>query len=184
MLADALLAADGYLHISSSVDDMSRYQHITDSIIKQIERSQCDELAESRAIVKRLRTRDLYKLVDQIKYNGSVSDTMISRITAQAICDQAESPDDFSVDDLIITRHELGYAMRDQNPVDMVRFFNKRNPDCSFHVQRDEISSFLPHMFEERHLVVFTRTSDKRDAIFKAFRKLRMTIDPSSGLCF
>jgi hypothetical protein len=39
MFGDALLAADGYLGLSSRVDDPGRYVHLTDTILHQIRQS-------------------------------------------------------------------------------------------------------------------------------------------------
>lgn len=39
MLVDALLAADPVLNISASIEDPAAYSHLTDSILREIERS-------------------------------------------------------------------------------------------------------------------------------------------------
>ncbi|KAJ3165649.1 SAM domain and HD, partial [Geranomyces variabilis] len=138
MLADTLLAADKYLGISDSVLDMSRYQHITDSIIKQIERSRCEELAVSRAIIQRLRKRDLYQLVDQVKVSHEMAITCASKITAESVHQHAAEDDQLTVEDIIVTWHELGYAMNDSNPIDSVKFYDKKQVEKTFHVERDK----------------------------------------------
>ncbi len=61
MIADALLLADPVLKISECVTDMSRYMLLDDTILNEIERSQCEELEEARKVLMRLRQRDLYK---------------------------------------------------------------------------------------------------------------------------
>jgi HD superfamily phosphohydrolase len=42
MIVDALLAADSFMDISGAVDDMERYTYMTDSILKEIEKSKAD----------------------------------------------------------------------------------------------------------------------------------------------
>ena len=64
MLVEAMLKADPYLEISQKIDDPSDYMYLTDSIIKEIERSKAPELQESRNIIRRIRKRDLYKFSD------------------------------------------------------------------------------------------------------------------------
>lgn len=61
----SLPTLDAHLGISSAVDNPEEYLNLTDDILRVIERSKAPELAKSRAIMKRLRTRDLYKFVDE-----------------------------------------------------------------------------------------------------------------------
>lgn len=66
MITDVLLAADPYIHISNAVQQGEQYMNLTDDILRVIERSSSDELAPARAIIKRIRTRQLYKFVDEV----------------------------------------------------------------------------------------------------------------------
>lgn len=59
------MCLDSYLKISSAVDRPEDYLYLTDDILRMIERSKAPELETSRNIMKRLRTRDLYKFVDE-----------------------------------------------------------------------------------------------------------------------
>lgn len=65
MITDALLAADETFGISKAVDNGEDYLNLTDDILRVIERSKEPELAQARHIMKRIRTRDLYKFVDE-----------------------------------------------------------------------------------------------------------------------
>ncbi|TPX55777.1 hypothetical protein PhCBS80983_g05035 [Powellomyces hirtus] len=172
MVTEALLAADKALGISSSVDDMTRYVYITDAIIKEIERSSSAELAESRAILTRIRKRDLYRFVDQIPVPQETANAVKTGITPSAIVACQNPGDNLTENDVIIEWLKLGYAMQDQNPVDLIQFFQKWHPNVSFHVRKEHVSSFLPHSFEEITLRVFARDNDKRQKIQSAFRRL------------
>ena len=66
MITDALLAADPVLKLSESVDDMSRYIHMTDSVLRIIMANPDARLDASKAIINRLHRRDLYRFVDQV----------------------------------------------------------------------------------------------------------------------
>ncbi|KAI8819923.1 uncharacterized protein EV422DRAFT_488428, partial [Fimicolochytrium jonesii] len=169
MLCEALLAADKYLGISSSVDDMSRYIHMTDAIIREIERSTVPELAKSREIIHRLRIRELYRYVDQSIVPPEGYEGYKREVTPEAIVRFQEPGDDLTEDDVIIEWLKLGYAMQDQNPVDAVKFYNKWQPTQSFHIGREQISSFLPTNFQEITLRVFTRDNNKRQRVQAAF---------------
>lgn len=56
---------DGYLNISKAIDNPEDYLYLSDGILGTIERSKAPELEESRRILRNLRTRNLYKFVDE-----------------------------------------------------------------------------------------------------------------------
>ncbi|KAI9096232.1 hypothetical protein DFS34DRAFT_624448 [Phlyctochytrium arcticum] len=172
MIRDALLAADAALRISDSVNDMPRYVHITDSIFKEIERSTDPQLAQSRAIIERIRRRELYRFVDEILVPPSLHQELLPSITVPAILACQSPTDHLEPNDVIIEWLKLGYAMKDRNPVDLIKFFSKWQPNVSFHISKDHVSSLIPHSFEEVTCRIFTRDNDKRQKIQTAFRKL------------
>lgn len=65
-MVDVLLASDHVMHLSDSIYNPEEYTLLTDSIIKEIERTKNPDLKASRDIIKRIRSRDLYDFVDQI----------------------------------------------------------------------------------------------------------------------
>lgn len=66
MITDALLLADPYLKISEAVDSGDYFVHLSDFVLKEIEKSNNDELAASREIIYDIRRRNLYRFVDEI----------------------------------------------------------------------------------------------------------------------
>lgn len=62
MITDVLLLADPVLKISHAIDDPKKYVNLTDCLIKQIECSDDPRLAPARALIERIRRRQLYKL--------------------------------------------------------------------------------------------------------------------------
>ena len=65
MIVDALLAANGKFHFEKMILDPSLYVNCTDNILGLIENSSSPDLADSRKILKRIRTRDLYRFLTQ-----------------------------------------------------------------------------------------------------------------------
>jgi hypothetical protein len=57
--------SDPVLKISEKVDDEYEYLKLTDDILKTIQFSECEELKKARQIIKRIRTRKLYRFVDE-----------------------------------------------------------------------------------------------------------------------
>jgi hypothetical protein len=125
MIKDILVAADSTLHISRDIYDMNRYIFLNDSIVGIIERSTMPALDLSRRLLRRLRTRDLYRFADQTL----IPLTLLDRITEETLnrkaihqyCNQDLVKDD----DIIVQWLVLNYALKDKNPVDSVSFFTK-----------------------------------------------------------
>jgi hypothetical protein len=118
------------MKISESVDKPEEYLHMTDDLIRSIERSKCPELEESRRIIKRLRTRDLYKFVDEFLIPPELRDRLNKNtVKAQDIINHQSNGDNLTQDDIIVIFTKLNYAMNDKNPVDSIRFFSKYNSE-------------------------------------------------------
>ncbi|ORZ14001.1 HD phosphohydrolase domain-containing protein [Absidia repens] len=179
MITDALLAADPHLNISSAVHNPEDYLNLTDDILRSIERSKSSELAEARAIMKRLRTRQLYKFVDEFLVPPSLVDKVTTDvITAQEIVSHQGDNDGLDINDVIVSKGKINYAMQDQNPVDSIRFFSKFNDHGSFTIPKHHVSYMIPAQFQEVVIRIFTRNPAKVQAIQKAFRKTLRTICP------
>ncbi|KAJ3409877.1 SAM domain and HD [Chytridiales sp. JEL 0842] len=121
MLVDALLAANPYMEISSAINDVKQYSNLTDSIIREIERSTKPELEASRTIIRRIRRRDLYRCADfcilpyQLQQRIQKSD-----VTPEKILGHQLETDEVKLteDDVKVEWLPLTYAMKSANPVD------------------------------------------------------------------
>ena len=141
MHVDALLAANEYLGIADAIHDPDLYLNLTDSIIKEIERSKVPELEESRAIIKRMRRRDLYRFVDQLVIDPLYRPFFPKKsVKPLDIVKHQRFGDDLKENDILIDDLVLTYAMKDRNPVDHVNFYNKWNPDELHKISREEVS--------------------------------------------
>lgn len=165
MITDALLSADKYLKISSSIRDPERYGKLTDCIIRDIENSTCDELKESRAIIKRIRKRQLYKLAHEVLITSS--DLKKQKIKASDILGYAEGQE-LTEEDIIIDDSRYNYAMKDKNPIDSTYFYQG---DEKFLMNSNLVSFLIPSTFEERHIGLYVRDPSKLEAGRKAFTK-------------
>jgi hypothetical protein len=143
MIIDALLAADRHLKIAEQVDKPEKYVHLTDNIMTYIESTSDPELAESRAIFDRLRTRDLYKCVDYKVFGWDYRELCRDYITPERIVDAVKALHSSSREDgeknlnvdLLEKRHvvvdlaPMHYGMADKNPLNSIKFYSKHNPN-------------------------------------------------------
>lgn len=51
--------------LSKSINDPAEYKHVTDCVLREIEASKDPGMAKAQAIVHDIRTRNLYKFVDE-----------------------------------------------------------------------------------------------------------------------
>ncbi|KAL1917775.1 uncharacterized protein VTP21DRAFT_3609 [Calcarisporiella thermophila] len=177
MIVDCLLAADPYLNISSAIDRPEDYEMLTDDILREIERSKEEELAPARHIIKRLRRRDLYKLVDECLVPADLLPYLSKdKITPREIIAHQKDNDHLKEDDVIVEWLKNNYGMKGgRNPVDYIRFYSKFSEEESFHIPKDKVSYLVPAYFEETMIRVFARDSEKIKPIQKAFRALMET---------
>ncbi|RIA97929.1 HD phosphohydrolase domain-containing protein [Glomus cerebriforme] len=176
MLCDALVEADPVLKISKTVENPEEYLQLNDTILNQIEFSKEPSLAKSREIIKRIRTRKLYKFVDEflvpreLKYHLNEQ-----KINAREIIAHQAENDRLREDDVIVERLKLNYAMNDENPVDHVKFYNQYKQDEVFNLSRSQVSYLVPEQYEEINIRIFARDPEKMKSIQECFRKLLRT---------
>jgi len=166
MIIDALLAAEPYLRIAERVFDPEKFILLNDSILNTIESSTAtvesghflslslsgftlidesvfflyeQELAESRAIVLRIRDRDLYKMVDYKVIEWPFRNVFRTHVTSKNIWEEVKRqaaadpvPDDVASeleeDDVIVDFCTMHYGMKDLNPLRFVKFYSKQDP--------------------------------------------------------
>ncbi|KAJ1736011.1 hypothetical protein LPJ61_000228 [Coemansia biformis] len=172
MIVDALLAADSALGISLAITDPRLFLSLTDEVVRDIERSTAPELADARDIVARIRTRDIYKFVDEYILPASIAPFADTAISAAEIVGHRADNDDFGESDVLVDVCRIHYGMKKENPVDHVRFYSKYNVAEKFPIASEFISLCVPGKYEERILRIFTRTPAKRSQIQRAARRL------------
>lgn len=134
MVSDAFLHADRQLGISSSIVDPEEFLTVTDSLTAIIERSKDIAMAPARNLIRRLRCRKLYRLVEEVLLPAGMS----RRLTPQQIAtcqDSAGTGVILTPDDIYVAHVSLNFGMKDKNPVDRVLFFKDWYVHLDFCVQ-------------------------------------------------
>ncbi|KAG8784818.1 hypothetical protein FRC15_002546 [Serendipita sp. 397] len=182
MVVDALLAADPYLKISEQIDDPQRYVFLTDSILEEIERSTQPELSIARELVFRLRTRSLYKCVDILYLHPDEEKQIKLLVTSERIAHEANrirtqelktlESSEVTTDDVIVDWTYVHFGMRDRNPIELVLFYGKHNPNKARHARPEDYSRTFPTQFAEVNLRVFTRDRSLYGLVQAGFRSI------------
>ncbi|KZP19123.1 HD-domain/PDEase-like protein [Athelia psychrophila] len=179
MIIDALLAAEPYLKIAEQVDKPEKYVFLTDDIMPTIERSTEPELAESRAIFKRLRLRDLYKCVDYKVFRYQDLDVCRQHLTPERIAEAArrlQQVGTITADDVIVDLTTMHYGMKEKNPLDFINFYSKSMPNKCTSVKEGDVSMLMPISFAEVFLRVFTKDSQHFGVVQAAYREVLKTL--------
>ncbi|KAI0773622.1 hypothetical protein C8Q74DRAFT_1265659 [Fomes fomentarius] len=180
MIVDALTLAEPTMNIARRLENPKKYIHLTDHIQADIEASEDPRLAPAQEILHRICVRDLYKSVDfkvfQWELKADLKKTFTPESVVKAFKDlyarraslspeQAESleqvaPEDaaaLSSEHVIIDLGERHHGMKNENPLDFMKFYSKHNPNLGVHANEDDISVTLPRSFGELQLRVYTR---------------------------
>ncbi|KAK1939002.1 Deoxynucleoside triphosphate triphosphohydrolase SAMHD1 [Phytophthora citrophthora] len=152
---------------------------LTDHIVHSIEASKTDTLAEARALLKRMRRRELYEFIDEYLLPPGLM-SRIPRFTAEELTTQT-SLDGVTLDpeDIIVSDGRLNYNFKDRNPVDNVSFYASSDLNNKFHIPKEEVSLLFPEKFEERIIRVYSR--NKSTEVHKAIQLLSPSFKEENG---
>lgn len=187
MLIDAVLAAEPYLKIAEQIENPKQYVYLTDDIKLRIQSTTEPELQKARDLLYRIDTRDLYKWVEYKVYPWSVKDVCRQRITPKAIVTHAKKiikPDnemyelaqELDEEHVIVDLAHMHCGMKEQNPLNFVKFYSKRKPNRARHAEGGDISHIMPEVFCEVLLRVFARDPRFVAVIQLGFRQVLKAI--------
>ncbi|KAI8903980.1 hypothetical protein EDD86DRAFT_213604 [Gorgonomyces haynaldii] len=173
MICDILLLAEPVLKISDMVQDVEAYLNLNDSILSEIARSKDPNLKPAQDLLLRLRKRQLYRFADQVIIPSDLIQSVTKQdINAKQIVKFQSPLTNLVEDDVIVDWLILNYALKDKNPVDHCMFFHKDSPTIVHQLNREDVSIFIPNVFTELTIRVYSRHPDKCMDIQIAFRNL------------
>ena len=167
MLLDALLEADRHFtltgptgetfRLSEACDDVKLFSQLTDEyLVRSLQYSSKPELANTRAILYRIATRKLYKLVALI---DSVNTSVDFKGLQRTLKEVTESSSSLNSVDLTILRKRVNMGMGNNNPVEKVSFFDKRGGTVVF--TSDQLRKDLPKDFSSQSLLLVCKKTDQ-----------------------
>ncbi|XP_045135968.1 deoxynucleoside triphosphate triphosphohydrolase SAMHD1-like isoform X3 [Portunus trituberculatus] len=169
MFVDALLYADKHIcylgsngvkyPLADVCDDMMAYSNLTDWVFHQILLDERDhpDLLHAKKILSSIFRRQLYLCVGHTKPNNPAT---TFKNLEEALKRNIPKNSTLTPEDLIVTQVELNYGMEDQNPVEMVYFYNKTSPMKTKKIKKEE-SILLPESFQERTFRILCRSNEE-----------------------
>lgn len=130
LLTDALLSADAHLHFTASIDDPSAFLGLDDTILHRLQFATEPALAPARALINRLRRRQLYPLCGELLCTPPTAAApgeapAHRRLTAADVAAHQASGGgvDLRPEDIVVAPAVLSYAMGTVNPVERIPFW-------------------------------------------------------------
>ncbi|XP_076061781.1 SAM and HD domain containing deoxynucleoside triphosphate triphosphohydrolase falten isoform X4 [Oratosquilla oratoria] len=178
MICDVLLSANQHLTVmgmdgkeyilSDAGIDMSAYVQLTDSVLQQVQWSRVvnEDMRKAQKIIQRIFTRDLYVFIGETWIEPGSSDVdkdlLIENILEEFRKRMPTLEPVLMTNDLEIQQAEFSYGMKDKNPVEELRFYNKGQPDEALQLSSISVSRMRSKIFEEKNLRLICKLS-KRD---------------------
>ncbi|KAG4173577.1 hypothetical protein ERO13_A11G067400v2 [Gossypium hirsutum] len=175
MVVDALLKANSYLEISSSIQDPSEYWKLDDTIIKTIETAPDEELRESRDLILRIRRRNLYQFCNEY----SVPKDQLEHfkdVTAQDIACSQKNGVLLQENDIAVSNVRIDLTRGKQNPLESINFFKDYESQEKFPIPHERISHLLPTSYQDMIVRVYSKKPELVAAVSEAFENFQLKI--------
>jgi len=142
MILDILNLVDEEFQISEKIDDIDSFISYTDNLIDIIKYT--TKSVEAKKLIEQIEKRKLYKFVGEIIFDGKNKEEInkIENIKMLAKENNIE-------DNIIISKFNINFNLKNKNPVDEIYFFNISDPNNKYKIKKKMVSLILPSVFEE-----------------------------------
>ena len=170
LLARAFYEVDKIMKISEAVNDMKRYTVLTDSILYDILRNESGKrvVRKAQELIRCIQERKIYKFCGQTDLPSSFTCPKEDEIV-QKLIDLSERK--LTKNDIFVSIVEFDFGMKDKNPVDAVRFFDKSRRE-TFPIKREKVSKMLPQNFQETYVRVYAKNPERNEDQIQLINKI------------
>lgn len=174
MIVDALVEANDYLQISSFIEDPSEYWKLDDSIIKTIETAPNQQLRESRNLIRRIRTRNLYQFCNEYAVPRDKIENFKDVTAQDIVCSQKNGGVLLKEEDVAVSNVRIDLTRGRHNPLERISFFKDYESEEKFSIPDDRISHLLPTCFQDMIVRVYAKKPELVGAISEAFENFQL----------
>ena len=165
MVSDALKLSG--LPLEKSIKDLDTFCMYDDTVLDTLRFS---ENKESRHIIERIDTRDLYKVVDTHK---RARPWEINPTAKDLVTFEPELP----IETLIVDCSCVGFIGKaDGHPMDQLRFYNSQKPTKSYYIKRRSVSTLLAARYCEYWTRIIVRDTSYLEMAVKAWNSWKASI--------
>ncbi|GAU49233.1 hypothetical protein TSUD_282840 [Trifolium subterraneum] len=184
MVVDALVLANDYLQISSSIQDPAEYWKLDDSVIKTIETSPCPELKEARELILRIRRRNLYQacfyrllfcdFCNEYAVPRDIMDNFKKVTPHDIVCSQKNGGVMLKEEDVAVSNVKIDLTRGKDNPLESIHFFKDYESDEKFTIPDERISHLLPASCQDMIVRVYSKKPELVEKISEAFENYQL----------
>ncbi|XP_074500272.1 deoxynucleoside triphosphate triphosphohydrolase SAMHD1-like [Sebastes fasciatus] len=178
--------------LSTAIDDMEAYTKLTDAyVFEKILHSTDDELKEAREILENITKRKLYKFLGQTQADETKSVEELKEIWKKELALPEEDglkadnfkdllkemiprwkvelalpeEDGLTPEDFVVVDITMDYGMKDENPIDKMRFYNKEDDKKAFKIPENRKSKLYPKCFSETLIRFYCKKTDDKKCL-------------------
>ncbi|KCV73444.1 hypothetical protein H696_00980 [Fonticula alba] len=118
------------------------------------------QLAEARGIIRNIRQRNHYRFVGELFFSREIFNKLKKTPNIAGEIASFGSSNSLAADDVVVDFSAIHYGMRDQNPVERIKFYNRLDINKVAHIPQIQVSPLIPKVFEECRVRVFARRPD------------------------
>ncbi|XP_012479402.1 uncharacterized protein LOC105794662 isoform X2 [Gossypium raimondii] len=118
MVVDALTLAHGELSISASIQEPAKFWKLDDSILRQIETSDKQELKKARDLVLRIRRRDLYQFCNEFAVPKDKQEHFKDITPQDIVCSQKNGDTPLNEEDISVSIVKIDLTRGRSNPLE------------------------------------------------------------------
>eukprot|EP00250_Pteridium_aquilinum_P016321 c23047_g8_i1 orf=399-1823(-) len=174
MLVDAFVLANNYLRISDYIHDPEQFWKLDDSVLKVIETSNMEELADAQKLVIRMRRRELYQYCNEYAVPKEQLEHFKTVTPQDIVCSQVRPGVNLSPTDIVVSNVKIDLTRGKEDPVQRVHFFQDYESDDKFIIPKERISHLLPDCFEDRIVRVYSKKPELVEAVSEAFENFQL----------
>ncbi|ESO82808.1 hypothetical protein LOTGIDRAFT_61530, partial [Lottia gigantea] len=171
MIVEAMIIANDVIKISGKdgkmcslsecIDDVVAYTKLTDNIYQDILWSEDPKLMKARELLNRVQKRQLFRCIGQF-----TPPTTFEKGTEKKLLEEIviyDNDKNLKSENLVLKHVFLDYGMKDQNPLDNVRFYSKSKPNETKRVRKEQVSQLLPETFQEHIIRIYYKDQNVED---------------------
>ncbi|KAA3482964.1 deoxynucleoside triphosphate triphosphohydrolase SAMHD1-like protein isoform X3 [Gossypium australe] len=170
MVVDALTLANGELSISASIQEPAKFWKLDDSILRQIETSDKQELKKARDLVLRIRRRDLYQFCNEFAVPKDKQEHFKDITPQDIVCSQKNGDTPLNEEDISVSIVKIDLTRGRSNPLERfgvallacistssIKFFQDYESDYKFPIRDERISHLLPAFCQDMIVRVYSK---------------------------
>ncbi|XP_041004605.1 deoxynucleoside triphosphate triphosphohydrolase SAMHD1 homolog isoform X2 [Juglans microcarpa x Juglans regia] len=147
---------------------------LDDTILKTIETAPNQELKESRDLILRIRSRNLYQFCNEYAVPKDRLENFKDVTPQDIICSQKNGGVILKEEDVAVSNVRIDLTRGRHNPLERIKFFKDYESDDKFPIPDDRVSHLLPTSYQDMIVRVYSKKPELVRAISEAFENFQL----------